>query len=161
MIGVLADSHDNLHALRRAVAVFNGAGCRLVVHAGDFVAPFAAMELRGLGCPVKAVFGNCDGERTGLFRAFEGLGEIRVAPLVFTSDGLRFLVCHLDAEVERHLTSEAPDILIHGHTHRSLVERRGKTLLLNPGEAGGWLRGKSTVALIDPESKTAEIVPLG
>ncbi|MCK7489623.1 MAG: metallophosphoesterase family protein [Anaerotruncus sp.] len=47
----------------------------MVVHAGDFVAPFTAEELRNLRAPVKAVFGNCDGERAGLARAFQGLGR--------------------------------------------------------------------------------------
>jgi putative phosphoesterase len=160
MIGVLSDSHDNLHATRKAVAVFNDAGCRLVVHAGDFVAPFTAIELRGLACPVRAVFGNCDGERSGLSKAFEGLGEIRDAPLSFLCEGLRFLVVHLDGDVDRFLDSEAPDVVVYGHTHVPLVERRGPTLLINPGETGGWLRGRSTVALFDPRAKTAEIVSL-
>jgi len=160
MIGVLSDSHDNLPAIRRAVGLFNNAGCRLVIHAGDFVAPFAVMELRELGCPVKAVFGNCDGEHPGLAKAFEGLGEIRKAPMSFTFEGLRFLVSHLDGPVNRYLVSEAPDVLVYGHTHKPLVERRGKTLLLNSGETGGWLRGKSTVALFDPKTKDAEIISL-
>jgi hypothetical protein len=31
-------------------------------------------------------------------------------------------------------------------------------LILNPGETGGWLSGKSTAALLDPEKPEAEIV---
>ncbi len=160
MIGVISDSHDNLPAIRRAVGLFTEAGCRLVVHAGDFVAPFAAAELRTLGCPVKAVFGNCDGERPGLAKALKDIGEIREAPFPFEFEGLRFLIIHLDGLIDRYLASEAPNVLIFGHTHRPLVERRAGTLLLNPGEAGGWLRGRGTVALLDPKSRTAEIVPL-
>jgi putative phosphoesterase len=160
MIGVLSDSHDNLHALRKAVGIFHEADCRLIVHAGDFVAPFAVAELRALGCPVKAVFGNCDGERPGLAKAFDGLGEIREAPLSFSFEGLRFLVSHLDAPIYGYLVSERPDVLVYGHTHRPLVEWRGSTLLLNPGETGGWLHGRSTVALFDPKSKTAKIISL-
>ncbi len=161
MIGVLSDSHDNLIMIRRAVDLFNTAGCRLVIHAGDFVAPFAAGELHRLDCPVKAVYGNCDGERIGLSKAFDGLGEILEAPLTFSFEGLRFLVTHLDGPVDRYLDSEAPDVLVLGHTHRPLIEQRGKALLINPGETGGWLRGKSTVALFDPSAVTAEIIPLG
>ncbi len=40
------------------------------------------------------------------------------------------------------------------------IERRDGILLVNPGEAGGWLRGKSTVALLDPAALTAEIIAL-
>ena len=51
-------------------------------------------------------------------------------------------------------------MVVFGHTHKPLVERRDGVLLVNPGEAGGWLRGKSTVALLDPAARTAEIVTL-
>jgi hypothetical protein len=160
MIGILSDSHDNLTRVREAVRLFNDAGCSLVIHAGDFVAPFTVDELRNLRAPVKAVFGNCDGEKAGLAKAFEGLGELREAPLKFSHAGLRFLVCHLDAPVDRYLASKAYDVVVFGHTHKPLAERREGVLLINPGETGGWLRGKSTVALLDPAALTAEIITL-
>jgi len=160
MIGILSDTHDNLTRVRDAVRLFNDSGCDLVVHAGDFVAPFTAEELRNLGAPVRAVFGNCDGERAGLSKAFEGIGEVREPPWKFTHAGLRFLVSHLDRQIERHIASRAFDVVIFGHTHKPLVERRDGTLLVNPGEAGGWLRGKSTVALLDPAGLSAWIVTL-
>lgn len=160
MIGILSDSHDNLTKVRKAVRLFNLAGCDLVIHAGDFVAPFTVEELRNLRAPVKAVFGNCDGEKAGLVQAFEGLGEIRAAPLRFSHAGLRFLVCHLDAPVERYLSSKSYDVIVFGHTHKPLAERRDGVLLVNPGEAGGWLRGKSTIALLDPAARAAEIITL-
>jgi putative phosphoesterase len=160
MIGILSDSHDNLTRVREAVRLFNDAGCDLVIHAGDFVAPFTVAELRNLRAPVKGVFGNCDGEKAGLAEAFEGLGEIREAPLRFSHAGLRFLVCHLDRRLEGHLVSKSYDVVVFGHTHRPLTELRDGTLLINPGEAGGWLSGRSTVALLDPATRTAQIIPL-
>ena len=83
MIGIMADSHDNLHSIRCAVQLFNGAGCTLVIHAGDFVAPFSAREMEKLNCPVNGVFGNCDGEKQGLKKAFEPLGKVEEAPYMF------------------------------------------------------------------------------
>lgn len=160
MIGILSDTHDNLTRVREAVRLFNDAGCDLVVHAGDFVAPFTVDELRNLRAPVKAVYGNCDGEKKGLAKAFQGLGEIRQAPLKFSHAGLRFLVCHLDAPIGRYIASKVHDVVIYGHTHRALVEPRDGVLVINPGEAGGWLRGKATVALLDPAALAAEIITL-
>ncbi|MCJ7643906.1 MAG: YfcE family phosphodiesterase, partial [Candidatus Aminicenantes bacterium] len=152
MIGILADSHDNLIALRRAVRLFNDAKCSLVIHAGDFVAPFAARELRDLACPVKGVFGNCDGEKPGLIKAFQGMGDVVAAPLVFEHDGLRFLVSHMNAPVESYLKTrresrgegmpsagrtgrgrvpralfpdQTYDVLVFGHTHKAEVRREG------------------------------------
>ena len=160
MIGILSDTHDNLTRVREAVRLFNDAGCDLVVHAGDFVAPFTVEELRNLRAPVKAVYGNCDGEKAGLARAFEGLGEIRSAPLAFKHAGRRFAVCHLDRAADRLSAAKAGEVIIFGHTHRALAERRDGILIVNPGEAGGWLRGKCTVALLDPAALTVEIVTL-
>jgi hypothetical protein len=160
MIGILSDTHDNLTLVREAVRLFNNAGCDLVIHAGDFVAPFTVDELRNLRAPVKAVYGNCDGEKAGLALAFRGMGEIREAPLAFLQSGLRVCVCHLDAPVSRYAASRSYDIVVYGHTHRPLVESRDGVLLINPGEAGGWLRGKSTVALLDPAARTADIITL-
>jgi len=153
----MADSHDNLKAIKKAVLLFNKERCQLVVHAGDFVAPFAARELQNLKCPVKAVFGNCDGEKQGLEKAFQLLGEIREAPLIFKHHGLNFLVTHLDSPLEAYLTSEEYDVLIFAHNHKSDIRKEKKTLLINPGETGGWLSGKSTVVIFDPKTLSAQI----
>lgn len=160
MIGILSDTHDNLDRVREAVRLFNDAGCDLIVHAGDFVAPFAADELRNLKAPVRAVFGNCDGERAGLTRSFQGLGEVREEPYAFVHGGLRLVISHRDSLVDRLVQAKTADVVIFGHTHRALVEARDGVLVINPGEAGGWLRGKSTVALFDPAALTAEIIAL-
>lgn len=160
MIGILSDTHDNLTRVREAVRLFNDAGCDLVIHAGDFVAPFTVDELRNLRAPVKAVYGNCDGEKAGLARAFQGMGEIGNGPLAFAHAGLRFVVCHLDTSAATQAASGKFDVVVFGHTHRPLVESRDGVLLINPGEAGGWLRGKSTVALLDPAARTADIITL-
>jgi putative phosphoesterase len=160
MIGVMSDSHDNVPLIRKAVSVFKDAHCELVIHAGDFVAPFAAKELAALDCQVKAVFGNCDGEKIGLEKALEFFGEIQEAPLVFTHEGKEFLLAHYHFSVPEFLSSGKHDIIIFGHTHKPEVRKQGKTLLLNPGEAGGWLTGKSTVALLNPATLEAEIMPL-
>jgi len=160
VIGILSDSHDNLVLIRRAVALFNDMGCDLVIHAGDFVAPFAAAELRNLRSPVRAVFGNCDGERAGLARAFEGLGEIREAPFAFTHAGLRFLVSHMDGPLAGYVAKIPCDVAVFGHTHKAVSETRDGVLVINPGEAGGWLHGKATIALLDPRKMAVDIIPL-
>jgi putative phosphoesterase len=158
MVGILSDSHDNLTAVRRAVQMFKDAGCTLVIHAGDFVAPFAARELAAAGCPIKAVFGNCDGEKTGLKSAVEPFGLVQEAPLTFESEGLRFAVVHLNAAAGPLAAGQKYDVVVFGHTHNPEVRKSGKTLVVNPGETGGWTTGKSTVALFDPKTGRAEIV---
>jgi hypothetical protein len=160
LIGILSDSHDNMPKLEWAVRFFNNAGCDLVIHAGDFVAPFAAAVLAGLRAPVKAVFGNCDGEKAGLAAAIAPFGEVREAPFRFEHRGLRFLLVHSNARLDDLIAAAAPDVAVFGHTHKFEVGRRGKTLIVNPGEAGGWVHGNCTAALLDPASLAVDIVPL-
>jgi len=159
-IGILADTHDNLTALRRAVDLFRGLGCELVIHAGDFVAPFAAREMEKSACPVRAVFGNCDGERRGLKTVLAPLGGIHDEPFLFEYLGKSFLLVHRHEKLAEHLAKHSPDFLIYGHTHKPEVRRAGNTLVINPGEACGWLSGRSTVSVLDLESQKAEILTL-
>lgn len=160
MIGIMADTHDNLPSTKRAVRLFNETGCSLVIHAGDFVAPFAARELENLSCPVKAVFGNCDGEKKGLEKVIHLLGEIKKAPLTFNYKNLHFLVTHIPAARGFYPASEKYNVIIFAHTHKPEIRHEKKNVLINPGEAGGWVSGKSTVALLDPKTLSVDIITL-
>ena len=160
MIGVMSDSHDNCMAIQQAVRFFKDVKCELVIHAGDFVAPFAARELEHLQCPVKAVFGNCDGEKKGLKKAIQAFGEIQEAPFVFSHAGRKILITHIHISVDRYAKSGKYHAIVFGHTHKPDIREAHDTLLINPGEAGGWLTGKGTVALLDPATWEAEIIPL-
>jgi putative phosphoesterase len=160
MIGVMSDSHDNCSAIQQAVQFFKNAKCDLVIHAGDFVAPFAARELADLQCPVKAVFGNCDGEKKGLAKAISPFGEVKEAPLVISHAGEKILITHIHVSVGKHAASGKYRAIVFGHTHKPEIKTVHDTLLLNPGETGGWLTGKGTVALLDPATWEAEIITL-
>jgi hypothetical protein len=155
MIGIMSDSHDNLPAIRKAVELFNRVDCSLVLHAGDVVAPFAGKELGNLKCPVKAVFGNCDGEKDGLMRAFEEFGQIRQAPLLFSHENLQFWLSHYPVENQK---PAGVDVLVFGHTHRAQVNRDNNFLVVNPGETGGWVNGISSVAILDPATLVVDII---
>ncbi|OGD12386.1 MAG: hypothetical protein A2Y86_03315 [Candidatus Aminicenantes bacterium RBG_13_62_12] len=160
MIGILADSHDNLDSLRRAVGMFRDNGCGLIIHAGDFVAPFAARELEKAGCPVRAVFGNCDGEREGLRAVLDPLGGVHEEPYLFEYLGKTYLLAHRHERLDALLAKHSPWVLIYGHTHETDIRTEKGTLIINPGEAGGWLSGRSTAAMLDPETRRATIISL-
>ncbi|MBN1272065.1 MAG: metallophosphoesterase [Candidatus Aminicenantes bacterium] len=161
MIGIMSDSHDNLNMVREAVRLFNDSCCGLVLHAGDFVAPFAAQELSGLHCPVKAVYGNCDGEKQGLKREISGIGQINDAPFFFKYEGLNFLLMHVPYEIKRAARSGKYHFILYGHTHRPEIFKESGVICINPGETGGWVTGKSTAVLLDEKTMDAEIVCLG
>jgi putative phosphoesterase len=156
LIGVMADTHDNLPKVAAATELFAARGVQAILHAGDFVAPFALKLLLTAGLPVTGVFGDNDGERTGLRKACPDLYS---APHRFEMGGRTVVLAHDPAQLAGEAAAGA-DLLVHGHTHKSEV-RPGPPLLVNPGEAGGWLTGVSTVALVDLDSLTAELVELG
>ena len=157
-IGILSDSHDNVPMIRKAVAIFNERKAGFVIHAGDYVAPFAIDPLGDLGCQYVGVFGNNDGEKLGLSKRAEG--KINVPPYSMELDGKKILVLHEQGELAALIKSQVYDIIVYGHTHESVVEKQGRTLVINPGECGGWLTGKSTIALADTDQMTAELVEL-
>lgn len=157
-IGVISDTHDNVPRIKEAVAIFNERNVDLVIHAGDYIAPFAVAPLGDLKCQYVGVFGNNDGEKLGLNKRSQG--RISVAPHSVESGGKNILVLHEPGGLAALIKSQAYDIIIYGHTHEPVIEEQGRTLVINPGECGGWLRGRCTIALVDLDRMTAELVEL-
>ena len=159
LVGILADTHDNRTAIQKAVALFNQRGTGLVIHAGDMISPFCILDFKSLACPMQIVFGNNDGEKIGLHAAFQSKGTIQKGPGIFAYEGKRFLLMHEDQCVDSLQDLSAVDVVVYGHTHEVDV-RPGPPLIINPGEAGGWLKGRSTVALLDLDTMQTEIIDL-
>jgi len=160
LIGVMADSHDNLPAIERAVELFNDRKVGFVIHAGDFIAPFALEPLEQLRCPWIGVFGNNDGEQKGLTSSSKG--RIQPPPYELNLDGKKVVVVHdLSGTNVEQLVGQGAKIVIHGHTHRAEIGKDASgALLVNPGELGGWRYGKKSVAFVDTDGLEAEIVPV-
>jgi hypothetical protein len=152
-IGVIADSHDNLPAITAAMNRFQAAGVEALVHAGDYISPFALKRILQARIRVWGVFGNNDGERAGLAQLLPDLAE---GPRHLSLGGKKLCIVHDWSHVSRdHL--ESTDIIVCGHTHQPVVEHREGVLIVNPGECGGWLSGRCTVALMDTDRLSADI----
>jgi putative phosphoesterase len=148
-IGVVSDTHNHVRNVSRIVELFNSAGVERVVHTGDItqartLAMFGALEARLVG-----VFGNNDVEREALEATAARL-DIRLAepPLSLEWNERRLLVVH-DPYVLREEMVAGYDVVLHGHTHRPVHERRAGALVFNPGECAGWLPGHNTVGVLD------------
>lgn len=130
-----------------------------VLHAGDFIAPFTIPILGQVGCSVEAVFGNNDGERIGLHKKFEGVGQVSERPRHLQMGGRSILLCHEPFAVDE-LNHKSPfDLIVYGHTHQAEI-RQGETLVVNPGEVCGWVTGRASCAVVDLDRMTAEILEL-
>lgn len=153
LIGLMSDSHDNVPLIKKAVEYFNKENVDLVLHAGDIVAPFCANELDKLKSKLVAVFGNNDGEKNIWRERIKGWGEIFEGYYETIVEGEKMLLMHEPNHLEELAMSGAYGIIVFGHTHRPGKQQVGNALTINPGETGGWLYGKSTVATLNLPKK--------
>ena len=160
MVGIIADSHDNRRTISKAVEVFNQSGVSMVFHAGDLISPFTADDFSRLNCKMTAVFGNNDGEKIGLHHTYSKLGTIGQGPKKCEFQGKRFVLMHEPHCIDELSMGKQADVIIYGHTHEIDI-RKGDTLVINPGEAGQWLTGKATIALLDLITMEVEIEEIG
>ena len=160
LIGIFADTHDHLDNIRRAVDVFNDAGCELVVFAGDLVSSFAVPPLRRLNCKVIGCFGDNEGNKPGVTAGMRIIGTIGEPPFGFkTADGCKILLTHMDRSL-REVEGEF-DVAIYAHTHKpSITHDELGRLFINPGETSGWSYGRPSVAILDTSTREARIVLL-
>jgi putative phosphoesterase len=155
IVGLLSDTHDCLPLIDEAIKQLNEINVELVLHAGDYISPFVTEHFMQLKAPMIGVFGNNDGDRTLLKKKFAELGaDIRGRYAFVLVDGLRIAMLHGDeTELMRSLLElESHDVIVSGHTHVPKTYRRGRTLVINPGEACGYLSGKPTISILDTET---------
>jgi len=149
-IGVISDSHDNIVNVKKVIEIFNREGINTILHLGDIISPFVVPLLNVR--MVYAVFGNNDGDKLLLQKRFKEKGfRIKKGPFTISINGKRLLLMHEPFQLMR-FRKEDFDFIFFGHTHKTYIEE-GDTLILNPGELGGWLTGKSTYTIVDLESK--------
>lgn len=168
-IGVISDTHDNKEKILKAVSIMNEKEVEALIHCGDFIAPFVKLWFDGLNKKAKSsfygVFGNNDGE---VIYLRELLGRICEFPqggleLIIELDGKKIFAAHMpnDKTVEAMALSGKFDIILRGHTHK--IENKkydNGVLVVNPGEACGYLSDTATFAIIDTESMEAEIIEI-
>lgn len=163
MVGIMADTHDRLPMVDKAVKVLNEQNVELALHAGDYIAPFVIPRFKPLKAKLIGVFGNNDGEKNGLKKKFEEIGaEIHGSFADVRVEGLKIALLHGSEEelLKSLINVESYDIVIHGHTHEAKLYRKGRTLVINPGEVCAYLTDRSTIALLNSQTREAKIVEL-
>lgn len=156
LVGIISDSHDHLTRLGAGLDRLRAEGIEVLIHPGDIISPFAAKLLAEWEGPLHVVYGNNDGERAGLKKT---LPQIVDGPLLVECGGRKISLDHYPPS-EKHPLLAGVDVVLFGHTHEVLNETRDGVLYLNPGENCGWVHGQSTIATLDTETLTAEIIRL-
>ena len=109
------------------------------------------------------VFGNNDAEKELLRRNFKNIGiEIRGRFAEIQADGLKIALLHGEEVVLLNslINTGYYDVVIYGHTHQSEVQRKNGVIIINPGEACGYLSGKATIGLLDTSTMNVTILPI-
>jgi hypothetical protein len=163
-VGIIADTHDNLRFVDKAIEKLNQEQVGIVLHAGDYVAPFTIMKFKKLKAKLIGVFGNNDGDHVFLRKRFTDVAraEIRGYFAEVSVDGLKIALLHGDDPELLHslVNTEGYDVVVHGHSHEAKISTKGKTIVVNPGEVCGYLSGKATLGLLDTKTREARIIQL-
>lgn len=148
LLVAVSDSHDNIAAIKKLGDALRSRGVSLVIHAGDWVSPFTARFLRERPYFLE-VAKKFNVEIAG------DAAELEVA-------GRKIAVYHGTSPVLLKALAESGlyDIVIYGHTHQAVIEKRGRTLVVNPGELCGCLTGRSSYALINVEKLEVDLIYL-
>jgi putative phosphoesterase len=160
-IGLVSDSHDRVPAVRALVERMISEGVAVILHAGDWCSPFTLRALSDLQVPLLGTFGRNDGDPEGLRAAAQTCigAELYESPHSFSLGGQQILVVHDINDVhERSLAQHA--VVVHGFTHVAEMKTRGDTLIVNPGEACGWVHGEPSAAILDLQTHAVEFLKL-
>jgi putative phosphoesterase len=130
LIAVIADTHLPRGSRRLPAACAERLrAADLVLHAGDLTSAAFLEELRALGPPVLAVYGNMDEP---------ALREALPKELVVEAEEARIGMVHIPGPAvgrEARLSARFPecDAVVYGHTHIPQVELVDGRWILNPG----------------------------
>jgi len=161
LVGLLADTHDRVPAIRELLRQMQERGVGLVLHAGDYCSPFALQPFLDSHLALAGVFGHNDGDPEGL-KAFaaQGVGqELFESPHSLTIGDQKILIVHDIGDVALR-SIKAHNVVVHGNEHQQSMKTRGETLVINPGEGCGWMHGAPTGAVLDLDTKHVEFVKL-
>lgn len=148
-IGIISDTHN---LLRPAAKEFLR-GCDHIIHAGDITESHILDELAAIA-PITAVRGNNDHHAWA-----DCLHETEL--LKFGDIGIYVIHDLKDLDINPHAIEI--QVVISGHSHKPLIERRNSVLFVNPGSAGPR-RFKLPISIaeldIDGNSVSARLVEL-
>lgn len=150
IIGVISDTHGDMHGSRAAVRLFESLKVDRVLHCGDI----GSTEIIGLfsDWPTHFVYGNVDSPGY-LGDAIARAGQVchkRFGSIQLEGRNIALLHGNDTELLDKSIKSGQWHIICHGHTHTARRATIGKTLVVNPGAVARTTY--PSVATVDLES---------
>ena len=155
-VAVMSDSHDRIKTIRKAIEQIQGLA-EVLIHCGDYCAPFMMNELARFTGEIHGCFGNVDGDiflitkfsqKIPNMTLYHPLGEITV-------DGKKIAFTHFPPMARGLAATGDYDAVFYGHSHEFKIDQIKNTLLVNDGEIMGR-KGRPCFALYDTETNQVE-----
>ena len=158
-LGVVSDTHGHVELTRPAVRMLESLEVDAVLHCGD-IGSAEIVELFA-AWPTHFVFGNCDYDTRELEAAIRRAGQTchgLFGDLDF--DGVRVAMLHSHERQRFRQTIDSGDysLVCYGHTHVAAIDRRGDTVVLNPGAI--YRAEPHSIAVVDLPAVKATIIQL-
>ena len=157
-LGIVSDTHGQVESTRMAVRMLDSLQVERVLHCGDVGS--AEVVEQFAHWPTDFVFGNCDYPEqlaaaiTEAGKTYHGaFGELQIS-------GRRIALLHGDDSGKfREATENGQwDLVCYGHSHVASIDRRGRTLIVNPGAL--HRATPYSLAIVDLQQLEASIVTL-
>jgi putative phosphoesterase len=158
-LGIISDTHGHVELTRPALRMFESLDVSAVLHCGD-IGSIAVVELFA-AWPTHFVFGNCDEDLDQFAAAICKSGQAchgLFGDLEF--DGLRVALLHSHDRRQFRQTIDDGNyrLVCYGHTHVAAIDRRGETIVLNPGAI--YRASPHSIAIVDLPAVDATIIEL-
>ena len=159
IVGIVGDTHNNLKNISKICEIFNTEKVDLVIHTGDITLPKSLKSFEKLNCKLLGVFGNNDiDEKNDLLEASKEFQcNIYDEPFFCELNNKKVCIVHHPELINESLIDQS-DFIFHGHTHRYRNEVINETIIFNPGECAGFLKGKNQIGLVDIENPPPKVI---
>lgn len=160
-IGIISDTHDNIHNLEAALEILRAEGITTILHCGDVCSPEMVWAMAGFD--VWIAQGNLDRTSWLTGTVEETLGHGRLAWLQSPSlNGYATALLHGDNEevLASLIRSGNYAYVFHGHTHLRRDQSVGRTRIINPGALGGRQPERRSFCIFDVETGKARFVKI-
>lgn len=166
-ISIISDTHDNLANLEKFLELAKRDKIEAIIHCGDVTTPetLAWLAERFAG-PIKLACGNMEIRREEFaeiaqkhknLEVFAEIGTMRHTEQDKNSlIEINIAFVHKPQKAQELATSGAYAFVFYGHTHKPWINKKGATIISNPGTLGGVFT-VPTFAILDTETGRLEL----